>query len=637
VPQLALDRLGRTYAEEPPIEALAGVTLTIGQGEFVAITGPSGSGKSSLLNLIALIDRPSAGTYAIDGVDAASLTERERSDLRRRTFGFIFQSFHLIPHASALQNVELGLLYHGIGPAARRARAMEALERVAMAHRAGQPASKLSGGERQRVAIARAIVGNAPVVAADEPTGNLDSATSRTIVEQLEQLHRTGITVVLVTHDPEVAAVAERRITVRDGRVVADARSDEAAAGSEQVAPVASLAGVPRDGDGTGGARLRSGDLLREAVRALQGRPGRSGALVAAVAVAVALVIVTAGLAQTASSQVSDRFDAQRNRQVTVAAPSGGDGPQLATGGERRVRALAGVEEAGLLSVYDRRSVKALPTDEGHEVALAGVSPGLLATTDADVRWAEGHDQQLAPRELLIGAVPAKQLELAPLDADPIVLVDGVPFAVVGIVRHVRRAPELLGSIVAMERDASAFGRPLDVRVLIRTAPGAAPQVARQAPIALDPVSAERFEVDAPADPASLRDEIQSDLATTLVVLTLVAALASMIGVANAMLMNVVERIGEIGLRRAIGARPVHVLAQTTTEALLLGIAGGAAGFAIGTLGVLSVTVAKQWQPVLDLRLVPLALAGGAVVGVLGGVAAAVRASRIQPSDALRR
>jgi macrolide transport system ATP-binding/permease protein len=652
VPRLTLHGIGRTYAEDPPIVALSGVSLTVEQGEFVAIEGPSGSGKSSLLNLIALIDRPSAGVYEIDGAGTATLPESRRAEVRRRGFGFIFQSFHLIPQGSALENVELGLLYHGVARGERRVRALAALERVGLAHRAQQPASKLSGGERQRVAIARAIVGRAPVVVADEPTGNLDSATSRAIVDQLEELHRTGITVVLVTHDPDVAAVAERRIAVRDGQVVGDVRpkradvmtpatprADSAPRGhSGNGAPSGVDVGAVHGGDDGRGTRLRAGDLLREALRTLRGRPGRAAALIGAVAVAVALVIVTAGLSQTASSQVSERFDAQRNREVTVAVPfDGANGPRLAAGAEGRVRALAGVESAGLLSAYDTRAVRTPFRDAATDVALVGISPGLLPTADASVGWAPGHVHRLGPRELLIGAVPARQLELAPLAADPAVLVDGVPFAVVGIVQRVRRAPELLGAIVATERDASTFGRPLDVRVLLRTAPGAAPQVARQAPIALDPVAADRFEVDAPADPASLRDEIQSDLATTLVVLTLVAALASMVGVANAMMMNVVERIGEIGLRRAIGARPVHILAQTTTEALLMGLAGGAAGFAAGTFGVLAVTVAKHWQPVLDLRLIPLALAGGAVGGVLGGLAAAVRASRIQPSDALRR
>jgi macrolide transport system ATP-binding/permease protein len=588
-----------------------------------------------LLNLIALIDRPTAGSYTIGGVDSAKLNERARANLRRCGFGFVFQSFHLIPQRSARENVELGLLYHGTPRRERRKRALEALELVGLAHRANQPANKLSGGERQRVAIARAVVSRAPVVVADEPTGNLDSATSETIVEQLQELHRSGVTVVLVTHEPEVAAVAQRRISVRDGRIVADTFVDAPRALSRAGGL---RSGLAQQGAEPSSSRLRPADLLREAWAALKGRRGRSAALLAAVAVAVALVIVTAGLSQTASSQVSDRFDAQRNREVTVTPPSQGTpGGHLAPDAERRVRQLAGVQAAGVLGDYDRHDVKALEDIPAQPVTVVGVSRGLFATAEAQVQWAPGHLHQLGPRELLLGSVTDRQLHLAPLSADPSVLVDGVPFGVVGIVRAARRAPELLASAVMMTKDAATFGHPLDTRVLIRTASGAAPQVARQAPVALDPVNAERFHVNAPADPASLRDEIQADVTTTLIVLTLVAAFASIIGVANAMMMNVVERTGELGLRRAIGARPVHILAQTTVEALLLGIAGGAIGFALGLFGVLVATVAKHWQPVLDLRLVPLALAGGALVGVLGGLAAAVRASRIQPIDALRR
>jgi len=390
-------------------------------------------------------------------------------------------------------------------------------------------------------------------------------------------------------------------------------------------------------------SRLRSADLLTEALRTIQGRPGRSAALVATVGVAVALVVANLGLAQTASSQVSDRFDARRNKEVTVNVPSAfdtGDGAvtaQVAGDAEGRVKDLAGVEQAGMLGNYDERMVQALTTSPAQAVPLVGVSPGLLDTADARIEWAAGYPHRLGARQLVIGAVPAEQLELAAVASDPSVVVDGVPFAVVGVIRGARRAPELLASIVMSRRDASTFGRASGLKVLVQTVPGAAPQVARQAPIALDPVDPSRLEVSAPVDPRSLREEIQSDLATTLLALTLVAALASMIGVANAMMVSVIERIGELGLRRAIGARPIHILSQTTVEALLLGIAGGAVGFLVGTLGVLAVTVAQQWQPVLDIRLVPVALAGGALVGVLGGLAAAIRASRIQPSDALRR
>lgn len=476
---------------------------------------------------------------------------------------------------------------------------------------------------------------NAPIVVADEPTGNLDSVTSGAIVAQLRRLHRNGVTVVLVTHDDDVAAVAERTIALRDGHVVADDR--EIAAGDARWPGRSGADASPSHYDGQG-ARLRPGDLLREALSAVESRPGRTAALIGAVAVAVALVILTAGLAQTASSQVSDRFDAQRNREVTVTAPASASGSaRLVDSAERRVRSLAGVDEAGTLTVHDQVLAQAIMTGPTQRLPLVGVSPGLLRAAGARVLWSSGHPHRVGAREALLGAVPAAQLELAPLAADPVVLADGVPLAVVGIVRHVRRAPELLGSIVITTFDSATFGDPLDVRVLLETVPGAAPQVARQAPIALDPTAAERFEVDAPADPDSLRDEIQSDLAVTLIVLTVVAALASMIGVANAMMVNVIERTSEIGLRRAIGARPIHVLSQVSAEALLLGLAGGGLGFSIGTLGVLMVTVSKQWQPVLDLRLIPVALAGGAIVGVVGGLAAAVRASQIQPSDALRR
>ncbi|MEA2131693.1 MAG: macrolide transport system ATP-binding/permease protein [Solirubrobacteraceae bacterium] len=676
--ELRIDGVERIYAEDPPVVALAGVGLRIEQGEFVAVLGPSGSGKSSLLNLIALIDRPTRGGYLIDGRDTAALNERSRSEIRSRTFGFVFQSFHLIPRRSALENVELGLLYRNVERGRRRMLALQALERVGLEHRSAQAAAKLSGGERQRVAIARAIIGDAPVVVADEPTGNLDSSTSRAIVDQLERLHAAGTTVVLVTHDEDVAAAAQRRVDLRDGRIVSDVRVPARAAPHTAAvvaeyarsSPPAPRASAPRATSPapvrtrptqrgvvetppvpvSGGAgmshasRLRARDLVLEAIRAIQGRPGRAAALIATIAVAVALVVTTAGLSQTASSQVSERFDAKRNREVTVTLPSAtGDvtgsvpGPRQLGGVERRVAGLAGVDAAGVIGSYEQRSIGSIDSTPVAPLPLMGVSAGALRTVGASVAWAPGHLHRLGAREALVGAVAARQLELAPLESDPSVSIDGVPFAVAGVIRNLGRTPELLSAVVIAHEDAATFGPSTHLEVVIKTAAGAAPQVARQAPLAIDPVAPTRLGVDAPADPTTLRNEIQADLAATLIALTIVAALASVIGVGNAMLMSVVERIGELGLRRAIGARPVHILGQITVEALLLGVAGGAAGFLAGSLGILTVTVAKHWQPVLDLRLVPIALAGGAIVGVAGGLAAAMRASRIQPSDALRR
>jgi putative ABC transport system ATP-binding protein len=206
-----------TYPGPPPVRALKPADLVIGRGEHVAITGPSGSGKSTLLNLVGLLDRPTAGTIEIDGQDVGGSPERRRAAVRALRIGFVFQSFHLLPHRTALENVMLAQVYTGLARRGRRAAALDALAQVGLSERTGSLPSALSGGERQRVAIARALLNRPSLLLCDEPTGNLDSATTAEISSVLEGLHRDGTTLLVITHNPAVAQRAQRRITIRDG------------------------------------------------------------------------------------------------------------------------------------------------------------------------------------------------------------------------------------------------------------------------------------------------------------------------------------------------------------------------------------------------------------------------------------
>jgi putative ABC transport system ATP-binding protein len=221
-PVLDLDAVTKLYPGHPPVPALRGVNFSIRQGEFVAIVGPSGSGKTTLLQLMGSLDRPTAGTVRVNGTDAASLSDRQLAYLRATSISFVFQQFFLAEHETALNNVADGMLYAGVRHAERQRRALDALDVVGLAARAESRPTQLSGGQRQRVAIARALAGEPAIILADEPTGNLDQATGKSILALFEALNERGATIVIITHDSGIARRMPRRIEVLDGRIVAD-------------------------------------------------------------------------------------------------------------------------------------------------------------------------------------------------------------------------------------------------------------------------------------------------------------------------------------------------------------------------------------------------------------------------------
>lgn len=230
-PLIALEDATKTYhMGDVEVRALRGVSLAIDKGEFVAIMGQSGSGKSTLMNIIGCLDRPSAGRYRLDGVEVSGMTRDQLARIRNRTLGFVFQSFNLLSRTSALENVELPLLYAGVSRKRRHAQAQRSLERVGLGDRMNHTPSQLSGGQQQRVAIARALVNDPRVILADEPTGNLDSRTSVEVMALFQELGRSGITVILVTHEPDVSTFAGRVVVLKDGRLVTDRRQNPAPA-----------------------------------------------------------------------------------------------------------------------------------------------------------------------------------------------------------------------------------------------------------------------------------------------------------------------------------------------------------------------------------------------------------------------
>ncbi|NRS47073.1 ABC transporter ATP-binding protein [Brevibacillus sp. HB2.2] len=235
---LNIEGLTKQYkTDELELFALQNINIHVAQGEFVAIVGPSGSGKSTFMNMLGCLDRPTSGSYVLDGIDVTQLKDSGLAQVRNQKIGFVFQSFHLLPRATSLRNVELPMMYAGVGMTERKKRAKAALQRVGLGQRMDHKPTQLSGGQRQRVAIARALVNQPAILLADEPTGNLDSRSSIEIMAIFQELHAQGVTILLVTHEADIAQHAERVITFRDGHIIRDERVEERlfATASEEV------------------------------------------------------------------------------------------------------------------------------------------------------------------------------------------------------------------------------------------------------------------------------------------------------------------------------------------------------------------------------------------------------------------
>ena len=225
-PVIALQSITKTFGSgDHTVTALQSVSFEVQPGEFVAILGASGSGKSTCMNILGCLETPTSGVYLLDGVDTAQMSSDELADIRNRKLGFVFQGFNLLSRTSARENVELPLVYAGVPATEREGKALQALERVGLASRAGHTSTQLSGGQQQRVAIARALINAPAVILADEPTGNLDTKTTEEIMQLFTELHQSGITIVMITHEPDVARYASRRITFRDGTIISDTGS----------------------------------------------------------------------------------------------------------------------------------------------------------------------------------------------------------------------------------------------------------------------------------------------------------------------------------------------------------------------------------------------------------------------------
>ncbi|MFA6216979.1 MAG: ABC transporter permease [Candidatus Omnitrophota bacterium] len=640
------------------VEALRGISLKIASGEFVAIMGASGSGKSTLMHVLGLLDRPDSGEYSLGGEDVTKLSDKELALVRNQLVGFVFQQFHLLPRMTALENAELPLIY--AGKRHLKQKAEKEIEAVGLKDRMFHKPNELSGGQQQRVAIARSLVNEPPIIFADEPTGNLDSKSKEEIISILKELNQRGKTIVVVTHESEIAAHAKRIITMRDGQII----SDKTVSGESKLSEVG-LSGsenLVKDILSKSGSAVKGGmeflDYLKQAVTAMLSHKMRAFLSILGILIGVAAVIAMLAIGQGAKASIEKQLASLGSNLLVVrpgASRSGGVSMEAGTTTRLTLEDVTAIEKlknyvkSASPSVTGRAQVVYGNKNWNTQVEGVGVNYAQLRSSVPTVgRFFTEEEVKMRDKVALLGTTVVKEVFG---NANPIgktIKINLINFRVIGILPAKGTAGPrdqddtvLIPISTAMDR---LLGKQyidsiyVEVRSadLTDTVQDALSKLIIKQHRLITKDQQDSFSIFNMADIKNMLTSTTKTMSLLLGAIATISLLVGGIGIMNIMLVSVTERTREIGLRKAIGANNKDILVQFLIEAVLMSFIGGLVGIILGSGASVLITLIAGWSARVSLSSIILATVFSLAVGVVFGLWPARQASQLNPIEALR-